>query len=456
MRKVQTLVAILVPVVLLAGAAYADRELGTRDFEPGTPRSVSSGVWLCPHGGGPEGWQVFLQVANPGERTATVRVRSLGKDKPAEPETVELEPGSFARFPVPAEGRGSASIVEWFGDWVAVGWLAHAGGGEGGVAVEPCAPAAGQRWLLPDGTTQTEGDADFVVVMNPFAREAVFSITLLSERKEPVQHSSLTDVVLRPFRSVAFNVNDVVLGEPTVSSLVRVSVGRVAAATLGVSGTGGIRSALGYLGVPPPSLTFPGGADAGRSQLIVMNAAATTDDQRVTLAGDIVGDGASQPFAGLSDSGIPNSAARTFLSATSGTTSIELDVKGDEIAAVRRTFGTASDQAAVTGAEPSAAWVVLPAVAGDPSNPGLVLSNPGSEPAVITLRYLAPGPADEVSVTVEPGSTVQAPEAFLRLAPEVGVLAEASSGTFIPASASYSLGPEGVATYAVALGIAVP
>lgn len=456
MRRIQTLVAILVPALLVAGAAYADREVGPRTFDAGTARAVSSGVWLCPHGGGRQGWEVLLQIANPGDQVATVRVRSFGKNRPDDPETIEVDPGSFVRIPVPAEGRGRASTVEWFGEWVAVGWLAHAGGGEGGVAVEPCAPAAGERWLLPDGTTATEGDDDYVVVMNPFAREAVFSITLLSERKEPVQHSSLTDVVLPPFRSAAFNVNDIVLGEPTVSSLVQVSVGRVAAGTLGVSGTGGIRAALGYLGVPPAILTFPGGADAGRTQLVMMNAAPTTDDQRVALMGDITGEESSQPFAGLSDAGIPNSAARTFLSTTAGTTSVELDVNGEQVAAVRRTFGTSSDQAAVTGAEPGSAWVVLPAVAGDPSSPGLVLSNPGSDPAVVTLRYLAPGPADEVTVTVAPGTTVQAPEAFLRLAPDVGVLAAASSGTFIPASASYSLGREGVATYAVALGIAVP
>ena len=53
-------------------------------------------------------------------------------------------------------------------------------------------------------------------------------------------------MILRPFRSVAFELNEVVLGERTVATLVEVSVGRVAAATLGVSGTGGIRSALGY------------------------------------------------------------------------------------------------------------------------------------------------------------------------------------------------------------------
>jgi hypothetical protein len=60
-------------------------------------------------------------------------------------------------------------------------------------------PAAGDRWLLPDGVTETEDDEAYLVVMNPFAREAVFSVTLLG-RREPVQHSSTTDVALKPFR----------------------------------------------------------------------------------------------------------------------------------------------------------------------------------------------------------------------------------------------------------------
>lgn len=454
MRRLQPFAAVLVPVLLIAGAVYADREL-TPTFEPATAVQPRSGAWFCPHGGGREGWEVELQVANPGTRNATVRIRSLGQDKPAEPETFDIEPGGFLRIPVSASGRERSSMVEWFGQWVAVGWLAHAGGDEGGVAAEPCAPGAGGRWYLPDGTTDIEDDDDYVVVMNPFAREAVFSITLLSERKEPVQHGSLTDVVLRPFRSAAFNLNDVVLGEPTVSALVRVSVGRVAAATVGVSGTGGIRSALGYLGQPPETLTFPGGADAGRTQLVVMSAG-TTDGERVSLEGEVLGEDEPQTFAGLADASMPAASARTFPATTSGATSVLFAVAGEEVATVRRTFGVVSDQAAVTGAVPAASWIVLPAVAGEPSNPGLVLVNPGTEPAVVTLGFLSPGPAEPVEVTVPPGRTVEVPAAFVQGAPETGVSATATSGTFIPAAASYSLGHEGFATYAVALGIPIP
>jgi Family of unknown function (DUF5719) len=455
-RKLQPLVALLVPVALLAGAAYAVRDATPRTFAPAEEVPATSGAWFCPHGGGQKGWEVRLQVANPGERSATVRVRSLDGGKPGEPETLEVPAGGFIQVPVGSKGRERSSMVEWFGQWVAVGWLAHAGGGDGGVAAEPCAPAAGGRWFLPDGTTDVERDHDYVVVMNPFAREAVFSITLLSERKEPVRHGSLTDVALRPFRSVAFDLGDVVLGEPTVSALVDVSVGRVAAATLGVSDAGGIRSALGYLGTPPGGLTFPGGPDAGRTQLVVMSAGAD-NGARVSFGGDIlVRGGPPQLFAGLAEASMPAASARTFPSTTSGPTSVRFTVSGQDVAAVRRTFGEVSDQAAVTGALPASSWIVLPAVAGEPSNPGLVLTNPGNEPAVVSLSFLSPGPAEQISVSVPPGSTVEAPEGFLRVAPQAGVLAEAISGTFIPAAASYSLGHDGLATYAVALGIAIP
>ena len=153
---------------------------------------------------------------------------------------------------------------------------------------------------------------------------------------------------------------------------------------------------------------------------------------------------------------MPAAAARTFQSTTSGPTSVRLTVSGQDVAVVRRTFGVVSDQASVTGALPASSWIVLPAVAGEPSNPGLVLANPGVESAVVTLGFLSPGPAEQISVRVPPGSTVEVPEEFLRVAPESGVRAEAMSGTFIPAAASYSLGHDGFATYAVAVGIPIP
>jgi hypothetical protein len=450
-KRAQALTAALVVALLVGGAVYVDREIGTRALGDAAARTAS-GEWFCPHGGGSVDWEVELEVANPGTQPATIRVRPMDEGRPAPAETLMVEPGSLLRVPVSAESRERATAVEWFDQWVAVGWVAHAGGNEGGVAAEPCSPAAGERWFLPDGTSETKENKDHVVVMNPFARDAVFSVALLSDRKIPVRLGELTDVVLRPYRSVVVGLNEVVLGERTVSALIEVSVGRVVAGSLGVSTAGGIRSAIGYLGQPPPTLVFPGGADAGRAELVVMSSGL----ERVGLVGELLEKEVEQPFAGLADSAPPAESGRTYPTTTAGPTSVLFTAEGSGVAASSRTFGVVSDQASTNGGEPAAAWLVLPAVSGSPSNPGLVLANPGAEPVQVTLSYLAPATASPVTLTIPPMRTATAPKAFVQAAPSGAVLAVASSGTFVPAAASYSRGREGFATYAVALGVPIP
>jgi hypothetical protein len=450
-RRGQPLVAALVAAIAIGVAVYIDREVGPRPLDEGVPARTASGEWFCPHGGGAE-WDMELQVANPGTVPATIRVHTLGARRPEAAETLTVDAGSVLHVPVAGDGRERASAVEWFDQWVAVGWVAHAGGNEGGVAAEPCSAAAGGRWLVPDGTSAEQENKDHVVVMNPFARDAVFSIAFFSDRQAPVRHSDLTDVVLSSQRSVVVPLNEYVQGERTVSTLVDVSVGRVVAGSLGVSTEGGIRSSLGYLGEPPYPLVFPGGADAGRAELVVMS----TGLARRSLTGELLERDLQAPFAGLADSAPPAESGRTYQATTGGPSSVVFSAEGTGIAAARRTYGVASDQAATTGAAPAAAWVVLSSVSGSPSHPGLVLANPGTEPAEVTLTYLAPAPAAPVTITVPPMRTVTAPREFVEGAPSGAVVAVAGSGTFVPASASYSRGREGFATYAVALGIPIP
>lgn len=451
MSRAQVFVAALVVAGALGGAAYADREVAPAALGGSTTERVASGAWFCPHGGGPDGWEAFLQIANPGPAAAEIRVRSTGEGRPEDPITQTVPPDSLAVVPVPADGRERSSIVEWFGQWVAVGWAAHAGGDEGGVAAEPCAPASGDRWLLPDGSTETEAQDDFVVIMNPFARQAVVSVTLLSERSAPVQTSELTDVVLRPYRSMAVRLSDVVLDERTVSTIVEAASGRIVAATLGVSGTGGIRSTLGYLGDPPREVVFPGGDDSGRSDLAVMS----TGSERVGLSALLLGVETEQEFGGLADASPPVTSGRTFTTTTVGPTSVAFAASEVGVAAVRRTFGVASDQGASVGGEPGTAWIVTPAVLGSPAHPGLALANRGDEPAQVTLTAIG-SPEVSATVTVPPGATTLAPQSFVTSVPDAAVVATATDGTFVPAAASYSRGREGVATYAVALGIPIP
>lgn len=447
--------ALVVLGVVVAGAVYLDREVGARPLEPATAEGVPSGAWFCPHGGGSQDWEVRLQLANPGTEPVPVRVRTISTEKPADPDDYVVEPGSTLVVPVPGEGRERSTSVEYFGGFVAAGWLAHAGEDASGVAAEPCLPDSSDRWLLPDGAT-LEDDDDHIVVMNPYGTDAVVSLTLLTDgRGDPVRTEEWTNVTLKPFHSRSFRLNDKALGETTVAAVVDVSVGRVAAATLGISKVAGIRAAIGLPGGVTTQV-LPGAADAGRTDLTVVSAGL----ERVDLSGEVLEAEATQPLAALADAAPAGESARTVPLTTGTPATLVVHAAAPDVAFTRRTFGIASDQGSTAGSPAAGpAWIVLPSVVGQPSNPTIALANPGDEPAEVTLSVLpveGADPVEPVTVEVPPMATITAPKAFVAAASTSSVLAVASSGTFVPASASYSLGREGFATYAVAVGVAIP
>ncbi|HZD80884.1 MAG TPA: DUF5719 family protein [Actinomycetota bacterium] len=450
----QFLSAVLLVALVTMGAVYLQDMVGPRSEVTAATVLAPSGAWFCPHGGG-EGWTTSLQVANPGTAPVQIRVTGIGTGKPSPPEELTVAPGTEVRVPAPAGQRASSTTVEYFGGWVAAGWLTHAGGGQSGVAAEPCLPHASGRWLLPDGSAERNQD-DYLVVMNPFSAEAVFTVTLFTaKRPAPITPSEWTNVVLKPHRSQAFRLNPVALGEATVSALVQAKVGRVAASTLGLSDPGGVRSSVGVPGTPPTSSILPGAFDQGATDLVVMD----PTERPAALQATVLGREGPQAIANLEDSSTNASSAVTYPVTTEGPSALVVP-SPPGVAVARRTSGVASDQGSTTGAgTPAAAWVVLPAVAGSPSHPGMVLVNPADAPVHVTLSYL---PADEgtvpapVTLQVPPRSSVAAPKHFLEAKPMSAVLAAASDGTFVPAAASYSLGIRGVAGYAVSLGVAIP
>lgn len=450
----QILAAVFVVVAVVAGGVFLEQEVGPRAAEPGPAAGVApSGAWLCPHGGGNPDWEVTLEIANPGPDPVQIRVRNLSGSRPTDGKSFTVAPGTGLHVPAPAGERGSSSFVEYFGGWVAAGWVAHGGGGEGGVAAEPCISEAGRSWFLPDNTTAEHQDA-YVVVMNPFASAAVFSLILYSERRR-VAHEDWTDVALRPFQSTAFELNTKLLGETTVAVQVEAKLGRVAVSSLGISEVGGIRSAVGIPADAAAGTVLPGGFDQGRTDLLVMN----TSEQRQTASGAILSREGEQAVGSLAETGLAATAGQTYPVTTEGPTT--LHVAGSEsVWFARRTYGKVSDQGSTPGAAtPGRAWVILPAVAGAPSHAGLVLANPGDVDARVTLSFLPAGtepPPPPVVVTVPARRSVAAPKEWVRSRPLAAVLAIAESGTFVPAAASYSLGREGYATYAVSVGVPVP
>ena len=98
--------------------------------------------------------------------------------------------------------------------------------------------------------------------------------------------------MLHPGRSISFHLSREALGRQTVSAQINATIGRVAAAMVGATKSGGIRASDG-IPAPEASVTLPGGPDAGRSQLVVQNVGST----RLTLTGAIDRTDASQPLA---------------------------------------------------------------------------------------------------------------------------------------------------------------
>ena len=104
-------------------------------------------------------------------------------------------------------------------------------------------------------------------------------------------------------------------------------------------------------------------------------------------------------------------------------------------------------------------WVVLPAIAGEPSRPRIVLVNPGNTSVTVTFHALASEgdtPPPDATLTIEPGSVDQVPPGFLEGIHGSAVEIRSSGGDILALAASTSLGVKGLSTYALAMGVPIP
>ena len=452
----QILAATIVVLAVALGGNVLDRSVGTKPEPALRSGEADSGVWYCPHGGGQKDWTVTLEIANPGERPSTVRVSSFGDHKPSAGDTYDVAPGTTLAVPAEAVGRGAASMVEYFGGWVAVGWVSHAGGGETGVAAEPCTDHTASRWFAPDGET-TQGQDAYLVVMNPFSARAVFDVVLFTKDRAPVRASDLTEVLVAPGRSVALSLNDKALDEAAVGAEVDVTRGRVAVSSLGVGSVGGIRSAIATSDDQALRTFLSAGSAGDLSTVIVMEPSLSQTRFDATLRNPAQ----PGPAGGLTEQAQPGQSAQTYPVTVSGPSSVEVTTTGGApVVTALRVAGPTNDPGATAEATaPASSWVVTPTVACDPNVPGLVLVDPGTTAARVTLHALPDGegavPRD-VTVVVPAGRAIGAPARFLSVDPTAAVLVTASGGTILASGSSSSCGKEGIAGFAVASGIPVP
>jgi uncharacterized protein DUF5719 len=451
----QVFFALVVAATVALGGAFLDRSVGTKPEPALVPGAITSGAWFCPHGGGQKDWTVSLEVANPGARPSTVRVTSFGDQKPTPPQTYTVGPGTTIAVPASASGRGASSMVEYFGSWVAVGWVALAGGGESGVAAEPCADRTSDRWFAPDGDT-TQGQDASLVVMNPFSSRAVFDVVLYTKDQPPNRSSDLTDVLLAPDRSVAIRLNDQALDEPAVGAEVDVKRGRIAVASLGVGAVGGIRSAVGTTEASASRTFLTATSPGDQSTVIVLN----PSEAQTRFDGTLLNPAEPAPAGNLTEQAQGGQSAVGYPITATGASSVEVTTTGATTITARRVAGPTTDPAATGGAATAAtSWVVLPTVACALNIPGLVVVDPGGAEATVTLHALpdgeGPSPRD-ATVAVPATRAIAAPARFLGVDPTAAVLVTSSREPILASGASSSCGQNGVAGFAVASGIPVP
>ncbi|MGZ8629451.1 MAG: DUF5719 family protein [Actinomycetota bacterium] len=462
----QGVLTLLLAGVLAVGAVAFER-LGPREPAEVGAGSAPSAAWLCPHGGG-KAYEGSVYLANPGEAEVLARVTELGAEGSGETSEVTVPSGGQVEISVSAGDRADSTFVETFGGWIAAGWLVRGAEGEAGIGTEPCAPDASRSWYSAAATTG-EGDASFLVVMNPFDAAAVFDVALFATDRAPVRDSDLTDITLRPRRSVAIRLNDFAQGEEALGVSVDVSSGRVAASTLVVSKGRGIGSVLAAT-APSDRISLLTSTGAGQSDLTVMVPSPVEDpggdvspvpigQLGTTFAATLRSGDPPQPAGGLSEQAQEPESAVVYPVITTTASGVDLAVReGAPVVAAVRTIGVGRDGGATGGSvTPAEAWVVTPTTAGEPSRPGLLVLNPGDSEATITIASLpTDGIPAETTLTVAPGSVGVVPPRFLIDAGRVSMVLRSEGSPIVALGASTSLGNEGLSLFGLASGVPIP
>ena len=436
-------------VVFLVGAlAWLDRT-GARAPAPLAPGTATSGAWLCPHGGASK-IAVALYLANPGSSTVRARITMLGSGPAKPPESYDVPAGTTLRIDQVPEDRGASTYVEYFGGWIGAGWVAST---DEGVAAEPCAADAARRWFLADGTTEL-GEEAYVIVANPFAAAAVMNVVLYTSDRAPIRDSEWTDLVIPPRRSMALHLNTKVEGEPAVAAALEVSVGRVAAASLGVSDRTKLRGALGWT-EPTTGATFPLMQGSGHTELLLLS----TAPESIRFGATELSEGQPRPAGGLTEQEHGPAAARAYpIPVGPGPLGIDLFTLEDAaVVAALRAVGPGEDIGATAGAvAPSDSWLVLPAVSRAHSTPGAVLVNDGDAAVVATVELLpreGGTAAAPVTVRVPAHAAAAVPPDFWASASGAALLIRSDGRSLVALAASTSGEAD---AFALSMGVPLP
>jgi hypothetical protein len=241
-----------------------------------------------------------------------------------------------------------------------------------------------------------------------------------------------------------------------VGAEVDVKRGRVVVASLGIGAAGGIRSVIGTTEAAASHTYLTSTSPGGQSTVVVVN----PSEAQTRFDATLLNPAAPQLAGGLTEQGQAGQSAVGYPVTGTEASSVAIVTNGAPVIAARRVAGPTTDPGATGGSTTAAtSWVVLPTVACDPNVPGLVLVDPGSTDATVTLHALpngeGPSPRD-ATVRVPANHAVGAPASFLTADPTAAVLVTSAEEPILATGSSSSCGQDGIAGFAVASGIPVP
>jgi hypothetical protein len=295
-----------------------------------------------------------------------------------------------------------------------------------------------------------------LVVTNPYDVDAIVDVALFSADRAPIRPEGWTDLEIGARRSVVLPVNRAAEGEEALLADVTAQVGRIAVGSYVVGRDGGIRSALASPDVAGAAVELPVAGGAGPTTLAI----GVPSEAEVRFDATLLTREPPQAAGGLTDGEQAGPTSRAYPVTTGGPSSVHVRVESGDVIATLRAAGQAVDDGATAGASAAAsAWVVPSTVLGEPAFPAIVLVNPGSRDASVTLRHLPGGGdvvGDEAQVAVPAGAAIAVPRAFLEAAPRAAVLARSQGGEIVALGASASLGVQGFSRYALVAGVPLP
>lgn len=232
-------------------------------------------IWYCPVGSSNAGGFAAHEIAitNTGSETAVANLTVLTAEGPSIELRQEIQPAATSSVDLPSlsSDRVASAVVEIVGG---EGLVGHTVRTAHGLASGPCATKSAGEWYFAGGSTTLDAGS-FLVLMNPFGEDAVFSVEFQAGDRTR-RPTDLKSAVVKGRSARVIDVTEAVAREDMVSIHVDVTSGRLVAERLQTfDGQLGPKGAALTLGVasPQPEWFFPAGRilDGSDHLLVVYN-----------------------------------------------------------------------------------------------------------------------------------------------------------------------------------------